>query len=909
MLRNTNKLNALRNLFYIAVLSFPISCVKAEYLSIDPKNPMSLISSYLMSLLNTTGLSSDSLSLSMISAILYDENGNPLANAKMDINSTSSNFLSRAFTTVYTDSDGMYEISAGDGTLTISVTKSDGTAMGSFFIKVEGEKTPTVTNNNSSFQSTEPQAMKQTSSNNTANTTPSQKPNIAYSSASYTILTGQFTLPVIPRNSGGKISICTVSPSLPIGLSVKPTSCTIAGTPTISTTSKAYQITATNSVGSITVSISLAVVNPDPPQSLRYSGSPFTFTKGQSVAISPSYVGGKIKSCTSSSSLAAIGLILDPLSCRVFGVVSVSQNAVSYTITASNGSGNVTGSLSIAVEFDFVATINITAKIKDSSGNAFTPTSSPSAAVKYISINNLNGSSILASTDTVKDFSTASIGTDHGNFTVTFRVNAATGTLVGRVKSCTSCSTTANSTTGLTDYDSIDKYTTDLGTFTVNLNLAATGGTDTNQVTLTNASGLTITVVSVNVSIKGKYNLVSPTLGENICDGKNVTSAGENLSGAISGNKSISGSANLSGTLTVESGATLTVTAGTVIFGNRGSSIFVKQGGKLIAEGTANNPICFTSAQSLGSRYPGDWGGIVLIGNGRTTRATASTTEGTIPITYGNGTNDADSSGSLKYVIIEFTGTEVAPGDELNGLSMYAVGSGTTIDYVQVHRGLDDSFEMWGGAVNLTHVVSTGAQDDDFDMDEGYAGSITYAVGQKYPASCGGSPSTDPHGIESDGTNSGGTCSTGTAARCTNGTLSYMTMLGQGITSGEAARLREGNAQTLSNSVFYSFAGNSSGIVIVASNTSSFPVTTSTINSTVYLQSGYTVATGGGTDNSQKILSAAPVTSIGDVANCGFGASKPDFTTNTSSGAPSSVGASANNQGSWWSGWTVYRAR
>ena len=351
MLRNTNKLNALRNLFYIVIISFTISCVKAEYLSIDPKNPMSLVSSYLMSLLNTTGLSSgsDSLSLSTISAILYDENGNPLANAKMDINSTSSSLVSRAFTTVYTDSDGMYEISAGDGTLTISVTKSDGTAMGSFFIKVEGEKTPTVTNNNSSFQSTEPQAMKQTSSTNTANTTPSQKPNIAYSSASYTILTGQFTLPVIPRNSGGKISTCTVSPSLPIGLSVKPTSCTIAGTSSANTQSRAYQITATNSAGSITVSLTLAVVRPEPPQSLSYSGSPYTFTLGQTVSILPTYSGGKFKSCTSSPSLATIGLVFDSLSCRVSGVANIPRTATSYTITVSNGSGSVTGSLSIAV--------------------------------------------------------------------------------------------------------------------------------------------------------------------------------------------------------------------------------------------------------------------------------------------------------------------------------------------------------------------------------------------------------------------------------------------------------------------------------------------------------------------------------------------------------------------------------
>jgi hypothetical protein len=351
MIRNSNKLNILRNLFYIAILSFTISCVKAEYLSIDPKNPMSLVSSYLISLLKVTGLasSSDTLSLTVISAILYDENGSPLANARMDVNSTSSSLVSRAFTTVYTDSDGMYEISAGDGTLTISVTKSDGTAMGSFFIKVEGEKTPAVTNNNSSFQSTEPQAMKQTVSSTTTSSSTTQKPSITYTSASYTILSGQFTLPLIPKNSGGKISACTVSPSLPIGLNLKPTSCTIAGIPINTASSALYQITAFNSAGSSTVSLSLAVVNPDPPQSLSYSGSPYTFTLGQTVLITPSYSGGKIKSCTSSSSLAAIGLILDPLSCRVFGVASVLQSAVSYTITASNGSGNVTGSLSIGV--------------------------------------------------------------------------------------------------------------------------------------------------------------------------------------------------------------------------------------------------------------------------------------------------------------------------------------------------------------------------------------------------------------------------------------------------------------------------------------------------------------------------------------------------------------------------------
>ena len=558
----------------------------------------------------------------------------------------------------------------------------------------------------------------------------------------------------------------------------------------------------------------------------------------------------------------------------------------------------------------YEATVSLTANIKDSSGVALTPTSSPSASVKYVTMTNPSGVSLLTSTDTVKDYSTSSTGTDHGNFTVTFKVNAATGTLTGTAYTCTSCSTTASSTTGLTDYDDATKYTTTYGTFSAVLNLASTGGTSTSQVTLTNASGLTITIVSVSVSIKGIYNLASPTVGESLCDGSSVNAFTSitTLSGNLT-TQTVSGAAILSGTVIVDSGVTLTISPGTVIFGARGSSLFIKQGGKLNAIGTAASPICFTSGQSLGSRYPGDWGGIVMIGNGKTTRATASTTEGTTPVSYGTGTNDADTSGSLKYTIIEFAGNEVAPGDELNGLSMYAVGSGTTVDYVQIHRGLDDSFEMWGGAVALTHVVATGGQDDDFDMDEGYAGSITYAIGQKYPTSCGGSASTDPHGIESDGTNSGGTCSTGTAARCTNGTLSYMTMLGQNITSGEAARLREGNAQTLSNSVFYNYAGNSSNVVIVSANTSSFPNTTSTISNTVYLQSGKTVTTGGGSDSSLKTLSAVPVVSEGDVANCGFAATKPDFTTNTASGAPSTVGASANGQGSWWSSWTVYRAR
>jgi hypothetical protein len=335
--------------------------------------------------------------------------------------------------------------------------------------------------------------------------------------------------------------------------------------------------------------------------------------------------------------------------------------------------------------------------------------------------------------------------------------------------------------------------------------------------------------------------------------------------------------------------------------------LFVLPGGKLITQGTKDKPVCFTSAQTPGSRFPGDWGGIVIIGNAKGTRST--TTEGTTPATYGSGNDDTDNSGSLKYTIIEFAGNEVAPGDELNALSLYTVGSGTQIEYVQVHRGLDDGFEAWGGNLNMKYLVATGGLDDDYDLDEGFIGSIEYAIGHKYPASCGGSFSTDPHGFEMDGVHASPAngCSTGNAARCTSPNLQYFTMIGQNIAGGEAARLREGFAGTISHSVFYNFGATN---FIGGGNTSGYPNNSYTITNTVYGQSGKTnTINPESTSAIQMNLASLPIVSEGNVPSCGFEADKPDYTTNTASGAPNTVGASGNNAGKWWEGWTVYRAR
>ena len=186
----------------------------------------------------------------------------------------------------------------------------------------------------------------------------------------------------------------------------------------------------------------------------------------------------------------------------------------------------------------------------------------------------------------------------------------------------------------------------------------------------------------------------------------------------------------LSGFVQVANGATLTIQPGTRIVGDTtiaGSSLWVLRGARILAEGTRENPIVFTSQREPGQRRPGDWGGIVIIGNAQINRtANPIFTEGPsdVQANYAGGTDDTDDSGVLRYVRIEFAGYDVSngSGQELNGLSQYAVGSGTTIEYVQTVAGLDDSFEWWGGTVDVRNLVSYESGDDHFDWTEGYSG-------------------------------------------------------------------------------------------------------------------------------------------------------------------------------------------
>lgn len=230
----------------------------------------------------------------------------------------------------------------------------------------------------------------------------------------------------------------------------------------------------------------------------------------------------------------------------------------------------------------------------------------------------------------------------------------------------------------------------------------------------------------------------------------------------------------LSGYVKVASGATLTIEAGTTIVGDEavaGSSLWILRGAQIDAEGTADAPIVFTSAKAVGSRAPGDWGGLLIIGNGIINRSGDVLTEGPAGVTelYSGGTDNTDNSGTLRYVRIEFAGYDVSggAGQELNSLSMYAVGSGTTLEYVQSLAGLDDGFEWWGGAVDGRYLVSYESGDEHFDWTEGYRGRNQFLIGFQStridPAAGAGVLSTDPQGFEADGCNGTG-CDLGFAS-------------------------------------------------------------------------------------------------------------------------------------------------
>ena len=207
----------------------------------------------------------------------------------------------------------------------------------------------------------------------------------------------------------------------------------------------------------------------------------------------------------------------------------------------------------------------------------------------------------------------------------------------------------------------------------------------------------------------------------------------------------------------VDSTYKLTIQPGTLIFGDKesGGTLIIKRGAKIDANGTANAPIVFTSEQAIGSRAPGDWGGVIILGNAPTNQPLDATIEGgfgTIPNTTAQlgGSNPDDSSGVFRYVRIEWAGIAFAQDNEINGLTLGGVGRKTAIDHIQVSYANDDDIEYFGGNVNVKYIVTNGNIDDNMDTDWGFAGNLQFVLVKRDSLIFDASASGSSNGFESD---------------------------------------------------------------------------------------------------------------------------------------------------------------
>lgn len=251
----------------------------------------------------------------------------------------------------------------------------------------------------------------------------------------------------------------------------------------------------------------------------------------------------------------------------------------------------------------------------------------------------------------------------------------------------------------------------------------------------------------------------------------------------------------LTGKLIVGDGAKLTIEAGAKIEatpvqeGEDIRFIAVSQGGQIFVNGTATNPVVMTATE----KTPGKWGGLVICGKAPINKGVTASAE-VSELTYG-GTASTDNSGSIKYLRIEYSGFAYNSEKEFNGLSLFGVGSGTTIEFVQVHEGSDDGFEFFGGTVNTKYLVSTSNEDDSFDWTEGWNGT-----NENWYAKLG--LGRGNRGIEADN-NSNNHLATPIA----NPTIKNVTLIGLGDQGSEsqALKLRVGTKGSFDNLVLSNF--------------------------------------------------------------------------------------------------------
>jgi len=310
-------------------------------------------------------------------------------------------------------------------------------------------------------------------------------------------------------------------------------------------------------------------------------------------------------------------------------------------------------------------------------------------------------------------------------------------------------------------------------------------------------------------------------------NGGDTTAENTILEGKISSDRTLKANYvyKIRGFVYVVDGAKLTIEPGTVIKGEKGTSsrgaLVITRGCQIIADGTADKPIVFTSDQSSPQR--GDWGGVVILGNAKTNASYngvqgVGSVEGGVNTVDGlglfGGANDADNSGILRYVRIEYAGYAYLPDNELNGLTLAGVGNSTVVDHVEIFKANDDAIECFGGTVNLSHTVFVSTLDDDFDTDNGWSGKVQFGIVIRDSAVADISNSES---FESDNDANGSSLLPQTA-----GVYSNITVIGPRATTSNVgnslflagAQIRRNSTISIFNSVIM---GYSKGILIDAS--------------------------------------------------------------------------------------------
>jgi hypothetical protein len=371
----------------------------------------------------------------------------------------------------------------------------------------------------------------------------------------------------------------------------------------------------------------------------------------------------------------------------------------------------------------------------------------------------------------------------------------------------------------------------------------------------------------------------------------------------------------------------LTIDPGVTIFASSGGDyLLVNRGSQIFAEGTAASPIVFTSRQNVEGTTTldsqGQWGGLVLAG-----RAPQANCQLTAPVTctgqvegtsafYG-GNTATDSSGRLKYVQVKFSGFEISTGNELQALTLAGVGSGTSIEYFQSYNSSDDGIEIFGGMVNLKHIVINGADDDGLDTDTGWRGGAQFGIiTQRAPNATSRSA-----GFEF----SAAPAATPLASRyISQPKIANFTIVGRNSPTDAhtVVHLDTGTDPTIVNSVFTSVAGSAAGCFAVndADTLTSFP----TLNS-VYMSCGIpyrpanvaasTTVFTAGTNNTAMGASTltAPATGVtltNTVLTFINGANENAVTPVAAASVYSFfqnttyIGAVQNAADTWWQGWT-----